>query len=190
MPKTFYWLSIDDEFTPILDCIEQHGGRITPSSSCGDIRRHSERRQFLVTFPAFGQIVESGGRIDRNASIGGALFLPYQLPEGVWSTGELHIYGTARLHRSTGFAAAVRALESLFISLELVADTRPAAKERFHPFEHHLFLTNLDRRLFAFPSAFRQLSAGRSFFENESRTTDKMLQTLELRGYFLEHRKD
>jgi hypothetical protein len=188
MPKTFYWLSIDDEFIPILDCIEQHGGRITPSSPCSDMRRYSERRQFLVTFPAFAPIISSGGRIDRDASIGGALFLPYRLPEGVWSTGELHIYGTAQLHRSTGFVAAVRALESLFTSLDLVADTRSAAKERFHPFEYHLFLTNIDRRLFAFPSAFRQLSTGRSFFEQESRTTDKMLRTLELRGYFLEHR--
>jgi len=188
MPKTFYWLSIDDEFTPILDRIEQHGGHLTSSSSSGDMWCYSERRQFLVAFPAFGPIVESGGRIDRDASIGGALFPPYRLPEGPWSTGEFHIYGTAPLHRSARFTKVVRALESLFNSLEPVLDTRPAAKERFHPFEHRLFLTNLDRKLFAFPAAFRHLSAGRSFFEHDSRTTDQMLRTLELRGYFLEHR--
>jgi hypothetical protein len=186
MPKTFYWLSIDDEFTPILDRIEQQGGRITSRSSESGIRRYAERREFLVSFPTFGPIMESGGRIDRDASVGGALFLPYQLPEGLWSTGEFHIYGTAKLHRSTGFITVTRALENLFTSLELVVDTRPTAKERFHPFAHQLFLTNIDRKLFAFPTAFRQLSDGRSFFEHGSRTTDKMLRTLELRGYFIE----
>ena len=184
MAKAYYWLSTDDAFTSILDLIRQHGGEFTPKSPSSDILDYGQRREFLVTFPSFGPIIGSGDRIDREHSIGGSLYLPYRIPEGIWSTGELHLFGTAAVQRACGFSTVARAFDSFFAGLHLVANTLPSANPRFHPFEYQLFLINYDRKLFAFPAAFSRLSAGDSFFEHGSATTQQTLRTLQLRGYF------